>query len=82
MLAELVDHVIGIDPDRDRVTAAIVASNTTAVIATEEFSATASGYRDLVRWADAHSVARESGVVHRRHPQLRGRRDLDARRSR
>jgi len=49
------DHVIGIDPDRDRVTAAIVASNTTAVIATEEFAATASGYSDLVRWADAHS---------------------------
>lgn len=57
MLAELVDHVIGIDPDRDRVTAAIIASNTTAVITTEEFTANASGYRDLLVWADAHSDA-------------------------
>jgi hypothetical protein len=27
-LAELVDHVIGVDPDRDRITAAIVCATT------------------------------------------------------
>ena len=35
MLAELVDHVIGIDPDRDWITAAVVDAKTTGVIATE-----------------------------------------------
>ena len=31
MLAELVDHVIGVDPDRDWITAAVVDANTTGV---------------------------------------------------
>jgi len=34
MLAELVDHVIGIDPDRDWITAAVLDAKTTGVIAT------------------------------------------------
>ena len=28
MLADLVEHVIGVDPDRDRITAAVISSNT------------------------------------------------------
>ena len=31
MLAELVDHVIGVDPDRDWITAAIIDARTTGV---------------------------------------------------
>jgi hypothetical protein len=57
MLAEHVDHVIGIDPDRDRITAAIVAADTAAVIDTTELTTTADGYRQLVTWADHHSSA-------------------------
>lgn len=38
MLAELVDHVIGIDPDRDWITAAIVDAKTTGVIANAKFA--------------------------------------------
>lgn len=55
MLADHVDHVIGIDPDRDRVTAAVVAADNGAVIEVAEFATTADGYRRLVAWADHHS---------------------------
>ena len=37
MLAELVDHVIGVDPDRDWVTVAAVDARTSGVIATDRF---------------------------------------------
>lgn len=52
MLAELVDHVIGIDPDRDRVTAVAVATATRAESAPVVFSTTPSGYAALIEWAD------------------------------
>ena len=52
MLAELVDVVIGIDPDRDRITAAAVDATTHGQIAAEAFAATAEGYQQLQQWAD------------------------------
>ena len=55
MLAELVDHVIGVDPDRDWITVAALDSRTSGVIANDRFPATSDGYRDAVLWADAHS---------------------------
>jgi transposase len=45
MLAEMVDHVVGVDPDRDWITAAVVDSATTGVVATARFAAKGSGYR-------------------------------------
>ena len=59
MLAELVGHVIGIDPDRDWITAAIVDARTTGVIATERFAANSDGYNEAFDWADAHTEAGE-----------------------
>jgi transposase len=57
MLTDRVDHVIGVDPDRDRVTAAIVDAATTGVIASREFTACPDGYRAALGWADQHTVA-------------------------
>lgn len=56
MLTELVDHVIGVDPDRDRVTAAVIDSRTQGELARAEFAANPAGYRALVEWADVHST--------------------------
>ncbi len=50
MLAELVDHVIGIDPDRDWITAAVIDAHTTGVIATERFGANSAGYDEAISW--------------------------------
>jgi len=55
MLAELVDHVIGVDPDRDRITAAVVCVTTHGHLATATFPTTPRGYRAAVRWADQHA---------------------------
>lgn len=55
MLADLVDHVIGIDPDRDRVTAVIVDTATRAETAPAVFSTTPTGYAALIEWADERS---------------------------
>ena len=52
MLAGLVDHVIGIDPDRDWITAAIVEADTTRFIESARFSADRDGYARAVAWAD------------------------------
>jgi transposase len=57
MLAELVDHVIGIDPDRDWITAAVVDAKTTGVIATAKFAANNDGYDEAIEWADVHTTA-------------------------
>lgn len=54
MLTEQAEHVIGIDPDRDKITAAIVTATTGAVVATEHFPTTALGYRWLRRWVEEH----------------------------
>ena len=60
MLAELVDHVIGVDPDRDWVT---VDARTAGVITTDRFPATRDGYRDAIAWADAHTEESERAWV-------------------
>ena len=59
MLAELVDHVIGVDPDRDWVTAAVLDAATAGVLATGRFAANTDGYRQVVAWADEYSTATE-----------------------
>jgi len=59
MLAEMVDHVIGIDPDRDWITAAVVEASTAGVLATGRFRANSAGYRQVVAWADGYSTATE-----------------------
>jgi transposase len=63
MLAELVDHVVGVDPDRDWVTVALIEARTSGVVATDRFPATGDGYRDALEWADARSVASERAWV-------------------
>lgn len=55
-LAELVDHVIGVDPDRDHITAAVVCSRTQGEIAAAAFATTARGYGQAMRWAKEHTV--------------------------
>jgi len=59
MLAELVDHVIGIDPDRDAITAVIVDAKTTGVVASAKFAADGRGYDEAIVWAADHSTAGE-----------------------
>ena len=59
MLAEMVDHVIGIDPDRDWITAAIVDAKTTGVVSSARFTADALGYDDAIAWADSNTVEGE-----------------------
>lgn len=55
-LAELVDHVIGVDPDRDRITAAVVCSRTQGEVATRVFATTARGYGQAMRWAKEYTA--------------------------
>jgi hypothetical protein len=55
MLVDLVDHVIGVDPDRDRVTLAIVDSKTQGELDRVEFPTTPAGYAKALGWADEHS---------------------------
>ena len=57
MLATMVEHVIGIDPDRDRVTAAVVDTATTGEQASGVFGTTQMGYDRLLKWADQHTQA-------------------------
>ena len=63
MLAELVDHVIGIDPDRDWITAAVLDSKTTGVVATAKFAADNDGYDEAIEWADTHTEAGDRSWV-------------------
>ena len=48
MLAEMVDHVIGIDPDRDWITAAVLEASTAGVVATGRFRANSAAA--IARW--------------------------------
>ena len=57
MLEELVEHVIGVDPDRDRITAAIVLARTQGEIARAEFPTTPAGYAAVRSWANEFSSA-------------------------
>ena len=59
MLAEMVDHVIGIDPDRDWITSAIIDAKTTGIVASAKFPADTDGYDEAIAWADTHTVASE-----------------------
>lgn len=59
MLAELVDHVIGVDPDLEFVNVAVVDAKTTGVVAQGRFKATAAGYGEAMLFVDGHSVATE-----------------------
>ena len=59
MLAELVDHVVGIDPDRDWITAAVIDAHTTGVVATERFGADSAGYDEAISWGEALTVEGE-----------------------
>ena len=63
MLAELVDHVIGIDPDKDWITAAIVEANTTRVVDTARFKTDREGYSQAISWAEDHTTAGERAWV-------------------
>jgi transposase len=58
MLVDLVDHVIGVDPDRDRITASIVCAKTQGELVHAEFSATAVGYSQAITWADDYTLAK------------------------
>ena len=46
MLAELVDHVVGVDPDRDWITLAVLDARSAGVVAEGRFPATGDGYDD------------------------------------
>lgn len=59
MLAELARHVIGIDPDRDRITASLVEIVTRGELARREFPATPRGYAAVIDWADELSEAED-----------------------
>ena len=76
MLASLVEHVIGIDPDRDRVTASVVDTATTGEQASAVFETSGLGYKQLLKWVDQYTQARRSGMVCGRHRQLRSWCDL------
>ena len=57
MLATMVKQVIGIDPDRDRITASVVDTATTGEQASAVFETTRVGYDQLLQWADQHTQA-------------------------
>ncbi len=59
MLAELVDYVIGVDPDRDRFTVAMIDAKTTGEVDAAVFRATAAGYEAAMEWADEHASSQD-----------------------
>lgn len=63
MLAELVHHVIGVDPDRDWITLAVVEAGSSGVVAEGRFAATGDGYDDAVDFVDNHSVETDRAWV-------------------
>ena len=63
MLAELVDHVVGVDPDRDWITLAVLDAHNAGVVAEGRFAATRDGYDDAVDFVDTHSVETERAWV-------------------
>ena len=63
MLATMVDHVIGIDPDRDWVTASVVDASTTGELASARFGTTSGGYAQMLEWANQHTSAERAWVV-------------------
>jgi len=59
MLAQLVHHVVGVDPDRDWITLAVVDARTSGVVAEGRFAATGDGYREAIEFVDGHSAETE-----------------------
>ena len=55
MLATMVDHIIGVDTDRDRVTASVVDTATTGEQTSAVFETTQAGYARLLEWANQHT---------------------------
>lgn len=55
-LADLVGPVIGVDPDRDRITAAVMCSATQGEVASRVFATTARGYGQAMRWAREYTA--------------------------
>ncbi len=49
-LVDLVDHVVGVDPDRDRITAAVVCAKTQGELASKSFATSPRGYGQALRW--------------------------------
>ena len=56
-MASLVEHVIGIDPNRDRVTASVVDTATTGEQASAVFETSGLGYKQLLKWVDQYTQA-------------------------
>src|SRR6185436_16223295 len=63
MLAELVDHVVGVDPDRDWITLAVLDARSAGVVAEGRFPANKDGYAEAVAFVDGHSVDSERAWV-------------------
>lgn len=57
MLATMVEHIVGIDPDRDWITASIIDTATTGEQTSEVFETTQVGYVRLLKWADQHTTS-------------------------
>jgi len=62
MLADLVDHVIGVDPAKNVFMAVVVDAQTRGEIAGREFRTTAGGYRAVLEWADEAATVSEARV--------------------
>jgi len=58
MLAERIDHIIGVDTHRDRHTAAVVATSTGALVAATDTAANPVAFKRLLRFAHHHAGPR------------------------
>lgn len=67
LLAGQVDHVIGVDPDRDRITIAVIDASTTGIVAEAAFDTTPDGYEAALTFGRVHS-----SVQHRRVWSIEG----------
>jgi hypothetical protein len=63
ILADQVDHVIGVDTHRDSHSAAIVAAGTGAVLMDRTIPADAFGYKRLLRFAKLHATGRRVWAI-------------------
>lgn len=58
ILADNLDHVIGVDPDRDRITVAIINTVTTGTLGKPRvFQADPTGYQAALAWANEHTTS-------------------------
>ena len=63
MLDTMVDHIIGVDPDRDQVTASVVDTATTGEQASAVFDTTQAGYARLLKWANKHTTTQRAWSI-------------------